>query len=65
MAPLLMHSEAVPAEAREALKAAWFGPAEHRAAQLESAAQLLYRHAGLDCSEARDLLGLPSTGRCG
>lgn len=65
MAPLLMHSDSVPAEAREALKRAHQGPEEHRAAQLESAARVLYRETELDCAEARDLVGLPSSGTCG
>ena len=65
MASLLMNSDSVPREAREALRKAWLGPQEHRAAQLESAARVLYRDTELDCEEARDLVGLSSDGQCG
>ena len=65
MTPLLMHSNAVPARARDALKAAWSEPPERRDAALESAARVLYRETELDCGEARDLIGLPPGGCCG
>jgi len=64
MAHLLIHSDSVPPEAREALKAASFGPPERRSAALESAARILYRERELDCRDARDLVGLPPGGDC-
>jgi hypothetical protein len=64
MTPLLMHSEAVPPRARDALRAAWHEPPESREAALESAARVLYRETELDCGETRDLIGLPSIGDC-
>lgn len=64
MASLLIHSEAVPTEARAALVAATREPPERREAALESAARILYRETDLDCGEARDLVGLPP-GTCG
>jgi hypothetical protein len=60
LAPLLIHSEEVPAAAREALRAAYRGSSETRTPHLESAARLLCRDTLLDCSEARDLVGLPA-----
>lgn len=65
MAPLLINSDAVPPAAREALRQAYLGPQEQRDAQLESAARVLYRETELDCSEARELLGLSGGGSCG
>ena len=64
MAHLLMHSDAVPPEARDALKEATSGPPERRSAALESAARILHREGNLDCRDARDLVGLPPGG-CG
>ena len=64
MAHLLIHSESVPPEAREALRAASFGPPERRSAELEAAARILYREVDLDCRDARELLGLPPGGDC-
>jgi hypothetical protein len=65
MAPLLIHSEAVPREVREALKAASDGPPERRHAQLEAAARVLYDETDLDCGEVRDLVGVTPAGSCG
>jgi len=64
IAPLLIHDEAVPAEARAALKVATSGPVERRAEALESAARVLYRETDLECGEIRELVGLPA-GSCG
>ncbi len=64
MAPILLHSDGVPTQARAALRAALYGPPERREAELESAARLLFRAGGLECHEARDLVGLPPTARC-
>jgi hypothetical protein len=64
MAPLLMYSEHVPAEAREAIRAAYDGPAPQRSARLESAARVLHRTTGLECTDVRELVGLPGDGDC-
>jgi plasmid stability protein len=64
MVPILIHSDAVPAEARNALKASLLAPPERRGAALETAARVLHREAGLDCADARILVGLPQTGSC-
>ncbi len=64
MAPLLMHSPDVPHAAKEALRLAMLAPVEHRDAHLELAAHVLYRETDLDCAEARDLVGLPTSGDC-
>ena len=64
LAHLLIHDDAVPKEARQALEAASFGPVERRVAELESAARILYRELDLDCRDARDLVGLPPGGDC-
>jgi hypothetical protein len=65
MVPLLMHSDAVPAVARDALKAAYSAPPERRDAELLSAVRVLYRETDLDCGEAKDLVGLTSCATCG
>jgi hypothetical protein len=62
MAPLLLHSELVPTEARDAIRAAYEGSPEDRSAGLESAARILHRKTGLECDDARELVGLPSDG---
>jgi len=64
MAPLLMHSEQVPAEARDAIRDAYDAPPQHRAARLEAAARVLHQATGLECSDVRELVGLPVQGRC-
>jgi len=64
MAPLLMHSEQVPAEARDAIRAAYDAAPQHRAARLEAAARVLHQATGLECSDVRELVGLPVQGRC-
>ncbi|NUP04982.1 MAG: hypothetical protein HOW73_02860 [Polyangiaceae bacterium] len=64
MAPLLIHSEAVPKEARDALKAASSAPPERRRAELERAARVLYRETELDCADARELVGLAPGENC-
>jgi hypothetical protein len=64
MAPLLMHSEQVPAEARDAIRAAYHAHPAHRSAKLESAARILHRHTGLACSDVRELVGLGEGGDC-
>jgi hypothetical protein len=60
MASLLAHSEHVPTAAREALRAATttVGP-EDRLELLESAARILHVEAGVECSDAFELVDLP------
>ncbi|MDB5214821.1 MAG: hypothetical protein JWO86_2748 [Myxococcaceae bacterium] len=58
MASLLIHSEHLPVPARDALKAAQDGPPQSRVRLLESAARILYRDVGVECSDARELVGL-------
>jgi hypothetical protein len=58
MAPLLIHSEQVPAEARDAIRDAYEAPLEHRSAKLESAARVLYLATDLECRDVRELVGL-------
>jgi hypothetical protein len=62
MAPLLIYSEQVPAEAREAIRAAYEAPPENRSARLESAARILHRETGLECGDVRELVGLRDVG---
>jgi hypothetical protein len=64
LAPLLIHSSAVPSAARDALKRAQSAPPDDREAWLESAAGVLYRETDLECSEVRDLIGLSPDGNC-
>jgi hypothetical protein len=64
MAPLLMHNAQVPAEARDAIRAAYEALPEHRSARLASAALVLHRTTGLECSDVRELVGLPGDGDC-
>lgn len=63
VAPLLIHSDAVPAEARDALLAASDASLEEKARALEVAARVLYHETDLDCRDARELVGL-SAGCC-
>lgn len=65
MAPLLIASKDVPASARRALSAAREAPPADRWVHLETAARSLYRDLGLDCDDARALVGLPEVGTCG
>lgn len=58
VAPLLLHSQAVPDAARSAIRAAFEGASETRQEHLTSAARILYTEAGLDCADARELVGL-------
>ncbi len=63
-APLLVHSEAVPLSAREALRAAASAARpEEREGRLEEAARVLFRETDLECSDVRELVGLPD-GAC-
>jgi hypothetical protein len=61
--PILIHSDAVPNEARHALIQASALAEGERTEALESAARVLYRQTDLNCADVRDLLGL-SSGPC-
>lgn len=65
MAPLLIESADTPAVARGALRAARDASPGDRARHLETAARSLYRDLGLDCDDARALVGLSEVGSCG
>jgi hypothetical protein len=55
---LLLHIDDVPQTARSALASALQGPAEQRCENLLEAAFILHREVGLDCVDARELVGL-------
>ena len=65
MVPLLIQSTDVPAAARRALRDARDAPAEAQSLHLETAARSLYNDLGLDCDDARALVGLSEIGTCG
>lgn len=65
LAPLLIHSHAVPPSARNDLLAAIRSADGVRKAHLESAARSIYLETDLDCREAREIVGLDSCGNCG
>ena len=58
LAPLLVHHEAVPQLARDALRAAAMAPPESRDEMLQEAARILHRETDLECRDARELVGL-------
>lgn len=64
IANLLLHHEDVPMTARDALATALHGPVEQRCENLLEAAIILHRELGLDCRDARELVGLEARG-CG
>jgi hypothetical protein len=64
MASLLMYSEQVPVEARDAIRTAYDGAPEHRNASLEAAARVFHQATDLECSGVRELVGLPGAGDC-
>lgn len=63
VAPLLLHLDGVPEDARNALKAAYASPPEERQELFETAARILHRDTELDREDARELVGLPSLDR--
>ena len=63
VAPLLIHSDAVPAQARDALLAASDASHEEKTRALEFAARVIHDETELDCRDARELVGL-SSGCC-
>jgi hypothetical protein len=64
MTPILMHSTEVSSDVRDALRAASESEPEVRAGLLEQAARILARESELECSDVRELVGLPP-GSCG
>jgi hypothetical protein len=64
MAPLLMHSEQVPAAVRDAFRAAYEAAPQDRNAQFESAARILHEETGLECRDILELVGLPGKEDC-
>jgi hypothetical protein len=66
VATLLLHSAEVPPTARRALRAAHDAAVDERAPHLEAAARILNRdlRLGLDCRDARELVGLSPDGGC-
>lgn len=63
LAPILLHSDFVPAEAKRALAAGLNGPESQRKFALESAAKLIVLETGVSCADARELVDLPP-GNC-
>ena len=64
LVPLLMHSDAVPQAARDALRIAYAAPPERRDSELLVAARVLHDETSLACSDARVLVGLSECGSC-
>lgn len=63
MLPLLIHSQAVPAGARQALLQAQASSPEQRIGALVSAARLLHHETGLECRDVLEIIGLDA-GSC-
>jgi hypothetical protein len=61
IAELLIHNDDVPAAARLALESASKGPEAARFDNLVEAARILHRDIGLDCEDARELVGLDAS----
>jgi len=64
LAPLLIHSEAVPVKAREALRAVNAAPVEQRRSALRLAARVLHSETSIDCGDAMELVGLQAGCGC-
>ena len=64
LVPLLLHSEAVPQAARDALRSSISATPEQRDSDLLVAARVLHDEVALDCSDARVLVGLSEHGCC-
>jgi hypothetical protein len=65
MTSLILHSDHVPASARNALRAATEAPPADREALLTAAAQLLHDETGLECADVLELMDLgPSDCGC-
>ena len=65
MAELLLHSNDVPQAARVAITSALSAPADERHLSLMEAARILHYDVGLDCEDARELVGLADSCGCG
>lgn len=65
LAPLLIHDDRVPLEARRALSAAYAAPPERRRPMLELAARVLHASTNVACTDVRELFGLPADVSCG
>jgi hypothetical protein len=64
LAPLLIHSESISLNAREALRSASQAPAEQRKTALASAARILHHETSLDCRDALEIVGLQAGCGC-
>lgn len=64
MLPLLVHSSAVSAGAKNALLAAQASPPEQRIAALKSAARVLHSETGLECRDVLAIVGLEDWSAC-
>lgn len=64
MLPLLVHSSAVSAGAKNALLAAQESPPEERVQALVSAARVLHSETGLECRDVLAIVGLQELGAC-
>ena len=62
--PLLVHSDAVSAGAKNALLAAQASPPEKRLQALKSAARVLHSETGLECRDVLEIIGLEAGGPC-
>jgi len=62
--PLLVHSHAVSASAKHALRAAQASPPETRVQALKSAARVLHSENGLECRDALEIVGLELAAGC-
>jgi hypothetical protein len=63
MTSLLIHSVDLSSDVREALRAANDSEPDVRDLLLQQAAKMIYRETELECSDVRELIGLP-TGCC-
>jgi len=62
VAPLLLHSDAIPEGARLALRDAFARPEDQRAQLLANVAKILHREVDLDCDDVLELVGLSGDG---
>jgi hypothetical protein len=62
--PLLVHSNAVSAGAKQALRVAQASPPETRRQALKSVARVLHSETGLECRDALEIVGLEVSSGC-
>ena len=62
LAPLLVHNPDLPSSVRDELRAALTTEPSQRDVHLIAAARILNQELALDCSDARELVGLPAGG---